>query len=152
MSIKRLLDWKATHPQEVKLARRQQRKKGTTGGDRKAQRARYKIKHPTAYSDWAKTARGRILKSLASAKRRCENPKDKNYKSYGAKGIKYLITNKEEAVALLLSGYQTLLDAGKIPSINRIDSNKHYSLDNIEAQDKALNEMEGWFERKTETP
>ena len=68
----------------------------------------------------------RWLYSRVRAKQRCNNENSTGYKYYGGKGVKFLITAKE--VKHLWDLYNAK-DMRK-PSIDRIDSNGDYTLDN----------------------
>lgn len=57
---------------------------------------------------------------------RCGNPLDKKYKFYGGKGIKVEM-NKVDLVRLWKRDGANKM---KVPSIDRIDSNKNYTFDN----------------------
>jgi hypothetical protein len=97
----------------------------------KARVKAFNIANPGKAREYRNKPRSKILKSLYDAKKRCE---DINNPQYGRKGILYLLDDcKEEAIAKLLPGYTAMLQAGIKPSLDRIDSNKHYSLDNIQA-------------------
>lgn len=72
--------------------------------------------------------KNRLYIILRMIKQRCENPKRKEYKYYGGKGIKcYLTLNDLKYLWNKNKGW--LL---KRPSIDRIDSNKHYKRDNCQ--------------------
>lgn len=75
--------------------------------------------------------RYKISKALRDAERRCIDLTHKQYKYYGAKGIKYLL-NREEAIIKLFPEYEKLLNEGKIPSLDRIDSAGNYEINNIQ--------------------
>lgn len=60
------------------------------------------------------------------AKRRCTDPKHKEYKRYGGAGIKYILT-KEEVIMLFQRDSGHLL---KKPSIDRIDPKGNYEFSN----------------------
>jgi hypothetical protein len=72
-------------------------------------------------------------------KARCENPKSKPYKYYGAKGIR-VEYNVRQFIFWWLSSIE-----GKSfdrPTCGRIDHSKNYSLDNIEIQECSDNTLE----------
>jgi hypothetical protein len=75
------------------------------------------------------------LVSLNKARARCNNPKQKDYKNYGEKGIKCLIT-KEEIQELWFRDKAYNL---KRPSIDRKDSNKDYTFENCRFIELSLN-------------
>jgi hypothetical protein len=60
-----------------------------------------------------------------AARARCTNPKTKNYRDYGGRGIKFLFTGIESFIA----------DIGHRPSplhsLDRIDNNGHYEPGNV---------------------
>lgn len=61
-----------------------------------------------------------------SAKQRCDNPKAGSYKYYGGRGIKCHLT-KDDCAALWQRDKAWLL---KRPSLDKIDSDQHYTLAN----------------------
>lgn len=63
-----------------------------------------------------------------NAKARCENPNYIRYEYYGGRGIKFLLT-KKQIKFLWFRDKAYLL---KKPSIDRIDDNGHYILDNCQ--------------------
>ena len=65
----------------------------------------------------------RILESI---KQRCNNLKNKRYKSYGGRGIKCLITEKE----LKFLWFRDKAYLLKHPSIDRINNDGNYCIDN----------------------
>src|SRR5689334_17473979 len=73
----------------------------------------------------------RAAKALYNARQRCNNPKNKDYKNYGAKGIKVLFKNADELIACI-----------KLPpanaSLDRIDPNGHYEVGNVRWASKAV--------------
>ena len=83
-----------------------------------------------------------MKKVLNSAKLRCANPEHPNYCRYGAKGIKYLI-NSDEFCAKFHDLWKMMLDEGLRPSIDRIDSDKDYVIDNMRVIDVKDNSHEG---------
>ncbi len=66
---------------------------------------------------------------------RCNSPNDRRYKRYGGRGIKVELT-KEELLFLWNRDRAHLLD---IPSIDRIDPDKNYCLENCRFIEKKLN-------------
>lgn len=85
--------------------------------------------------------RYKILKALRDAKQRCTNPEHEQYLYYGAKGILYLIEDREAAVIKLLPGFTTMIAAGFKPSLDRVDGTKHYSIDNIQVLEFVANSI-----------
>ena len=72
-----------------------------------------------------------------SAKDRCENQKNKAFKSYGSRGIKFLLT-PEQIRELWIRDRASEL---KKPSIDRIDNNGNYCVENcrfIEHEENVL--------------
>lgn len=76
---------------------------------------------------------------------RCNNPKCRMYKNYGAKGIKVNIT-KEQFYHWFLDNYATFLKTfpNEIPSISRIDHSKDYEFGNIEILSVSANSEESY--------
>lgn len=66
------------------------------------------------------------MMSFYKARNRCNNKHDIGYKSYGGRGIKFLMIVKDFK-ALWFRDKAWLL---KNPSIDRIDNNKNYSIEN----------------------
>lgn len=87
---------------------------------------RFRLKHPWYVLYWA-------------AKNRCENPKHKSYCRYGALGIKFLMTMHQVESLFNWDGGHWM----KIPSLDRIDASKHYTLDNCRVIEKSVNELYG---------
>ena len=76
-------------------------------------------------------------KSLWNARQRCNNPKNRDYKYYGGKEIKMLLTAEDCKFLWILYN----ADSMKHPSLDRINSNFDYVLNNcrfIELKDNAL--------------
>lgn len=67
------------------------------------------------------------IKSYRGAYSRCNTPSHDSYASYGAKGIKLLATEADFKVAW----YRDKAESMKSPSIDRIDPNGDYIIDNI---------------------
>ena len=63
---------------------------------------------------------------LSQIKQRCENKNYNKYKDYGEKGIKCLITAEEIKQLMIKDNYWNL----KKPSIDRIDNDGNYTLEN----------------------
>jgi hypothetical protein len=68
----------------------------------------------------------RLQRLWGNINHRCSNPNDKKYKFYGGRGIKVFLT-KEDLLNLWERDKACLL---REPSIDRIDSNKDYEIDN----------------------
>lgn len=70
------------------------------------------------------------------ARRRCTDPDNKDWKHYGAKGIKVTLTAKEAGVLWARDNAAALRE----PSLDRIDPAKDYTFDNCRFIEKKLNE------------
>lgn len=66
-----------------------------------------------------------ILKSI---KQRCHNPNCKDFKWYGGRGIKCLITEEEIKELMIRDGYWNM----KKPSIDRKNNDGNYTFDNCQ--------------------
>jgi hypothetical protein len=77
-------------------------------------------------------------RTLTSIKQRCNNPKNKEFKDYGGRGIKCFITS-EELKTLWIRDNAHLL---KHPSINRKNNNGNYTFENCEFIEIGLNSSE----------
>lgn len=76
-------------------------------------------------------------KALWNARQRCNNSNNRDYKYYGGKGIKMLLTAEECENIWIISKAHLL----KHPSLDRINRNGHYDVQNcqfIELKDNAL--------------
>jgi len=62
---------------------------------------------------------------------RCNNPNSEGYKTYGAKGIKNLLTLDQLKFLMLYYNYQDMKDLGLRPHIHRRDSNDNYEVTNV---------------------
>jgi len=81
------------------------------------------------------TGNKRLLQCWSNIRQRCEYKKGKKYKFYGGKGI----VNNLSKIDLLYLWERDRACKMKQPSIDRIDSNKNYSLENcrfIEMREK----------------
>ena len=65
---------------------------------------------------------------LKNMQRRCNNPKDKSFKDYGAKGIKVCQEWHDNPLAFMIWSYKNGYRKGL--QIDRIDNDKGYSPDN----------------------
>lgn len=72
-------------------------------------------------------------------RKRCNNPKDSNYKYYGLKGIKVEYTSRE-FIGWYLKNYPKIYI--RLLDVGRIDHNKNYSLNNIQFQSREDNSKE----------
>ena len=68
----------------------------------------------------------RLYKTLKNINFRCNNPKDSKFQYYGGKGIKNSLT----LIQLMYLWERDGAEAMKQPSIDRIDSNSNYTLEN----------------------
>jgi len=109
--LKRIKKYNQTHKEEIKEYYKKY-----------CQKNREKIKD--RIKKWKK--KKRYYNHYVSAKRRCNNPKGKDYKYYGEKGIKMLMT-LEDFKYLWFRDKAYLL---KKPSIDRIDNDGNYILKN----------------------
>lgn len=73
-----------------------------------------------------KSIHPKIRQTFHNIKSRCNNPKDVAYSYYGAKGIKSLLTLEDLIYLWKRDRAETLSQA----SIDRIDSNGHYTIEN----------------------
>jgi hypothetical protein len=65
---------------------------------------------------------------LTAAKQRCENPKDRSYHNYGARGIRFAFASVKEAGQYLIGEFGL---PEKAMEIDRIDNNKNYEVGNL---------------------
>lgn len=70
---------------------------------------------------------------------RCNNPRNKDYKYYGGKGIRVLYSSREFIVWWTI---QFKSKKWKNPTVGRIDHDRDYRFDNIEMQEKVDNSLE----------
>ena len=68
------------------------------------------------------------INSYNNAKQRCENPNNPNYPWWGAKDIKFLLSQEE----MNLIWYRDGADYMKFPTIDRINKHGNYELDNCQ--------------------
>lgn len=74
-----------------------------------------------ALQQWRKTNEGKLVTRYHDIKARCSNPKHKQYKNYGGRGIKCLFKTSKEFVEYIFSELE----------IDRIDNNGNYEPGNI---------------------
>lgn len=125
-SFKQHKKWIKEHKDEVDLYHINYRKKNKDIINKRNRDL--KIKYPWYYS-------------YNRAKQRCNNPNCKDYPWYGLKGIQFLLT-KEDCAYIWDRDKANLM---KIPSIDRIDSNKNYELSNCQFIEKSINSKKDKF-------
>jgi len=81
--------------------------------------------------------------SYHDAKQRCNNPNNSRYKYYGGRGIKFLM-NMEEIKRIWFRDKAYKM---KIPTIDRIDNDGNYCLDNCRFIEKSENTIKSNRER-----
>lgn len=77
------------------------------------------------------------LKTLQHIKTRCNNPHTKDYKNYYGRGIKCLITNEE----LKVLWFRDRAYLMKQPTIDRIDNNGNYTINNCQFIEMKVNQI-----------
>lgn len=77
-------------------------------------------------------------KTLVVIKQRCNNPNNKSYKDYGERGIKCLISSEELKILYFRDNAKDM----KNPTIDRIDNDGDYCLENCRYIEKSLNSTE----------
>ena len=77
-------------------------------------------------------------RTLKAIKQRCNNSKCEDYKNYGGRGIKCLITEEE----LKFLWFRDKAYYLKLPSIDRKDNDGDYTFDNCRYIEKGLNSIE----------
>ncbi len=89
-------------------------------------------------------SKDRFFRLLAQIRQRCLNPKNINYKWYGARGIGVLIT-VEEIIKLWFRDKAYEMDK---PSIDRRDNNGHYTYKNCRFIEMSENSKKSHVDRK----
>ena len=74
---------------------------------------------------------------LTAAKQRCENPNDKGYPNYGARGIKFDFPSVTEAGLYLIQEFGL---PDRSMELDRIDDNGNYAPGNIRFTDRRVNQ------------
>jgi hypothetical protein len=69
-----------------------------------------------------------LYKRLTAAKQRCENPRSRGFKNYGARGIKFDFPSVNAAGLYLIETYGL---PSRALEIDRIDTNKDYAAGNL---------------------
>lgn len=99
---------------------------------RKKQMRKYYLKNKDTikkqHREYLKTQHGKILYLLQSINKRCYDPNNKDYRWYGSKGIQNNLTYNDLKILWDRDRFTEL----KRPSIDRLDSEKDYSLDNCQ--------------------
>jgi hypothetical protein len=110
---------------------------------RKAYEKQWRLSHPEkgkSYRDDWKKANGEKAKEIekkylknnpwnmyhASAQQRCQNKKHDSYKNYGEKGIEFHLKRHETKFLYIRDHADQMIK----PSLDRLDSKKHYTFDN----------------------
>ncbi len=78
-----------------------------------------------------------LQKRLAAAKCRCENPNDKGYGKYGARGIRFNFTSVHKAGLWLMNNCTTLR---RDYELDRINNNGHYEPGNLRFVPRIINQ------------
>lgn len=81
--------------------------------------------------------------NYAGSKQRCENPNNPRYKYYGAKGIKFLLSKSDVAFMWIRDKAPEM----KHPSIDRINPNGNYCLENCRFLERQHNSFKAWVDR-----
>lgn len=97
-----------------------------------------KQKHKIAVSRFHKN--NPWFRTWTNVQQRCNYKKDKKYKHYGGRGIKCLL--KKDDIKFLWE--RDKASKMKRPSIDRIDNNGHYELDNCQFIEMSSNIMKSW--------
>lgn len=111
---------------------------------RKEVRNANKESENTKKRDYYRTKDGHISLMLSSIKQRCENPNAKRYHRYGGRGIKNLISREDINFLWDRDNASSL----KNPSIDRIDNDGNYILDNCQIIEKRLNSSKDMKKRQ----
>ena len=77
-----------------------------------------------------------LYKRLTAAKQRCENPRDRGFKNYGARGIKFAFSRVNAAGLYLI---ETFGLPSRALEIDRIDTNKDYAAGNLRFVEHSIN-------------
>ena len=85
-----------------------------------------KLTPSSSYQHIPKPLYTHLNKSLSNISHRCSNPNDKRYVNYGGRGVRNELTIHDLAFLWL----RDKADLLRNPSVDRIDSNDHYTLAN----------------------
>ena len=77
-----------------------------------------------------------IDRRMTAAKQRCENPKDQNFKNYGARGIKFDFPSVTDACLYMVENFGI---PDRSMEIDRIDDNGNYAPGNLRWTDRKTN-------------
>lgn len=102
-------------------------------------------KHINSYKrKWAKTLAGKLLSLIGMIRRRCNHPDAHNFKYYGGRGIKCLLTKADLLFLWRRDNAQNL----RKPSIDRINNDGPYARDNCRFIELSANVAKQWTDRK----
>lgn len=87
-----------------------------------------KKQHNKQAKEYRKTIRGCLVYRFGNIKQRCTNPKNKDYKRYGARGIEVKFKNADEFIDYVMNNLQ--VDPHGL-QIDRINNDGHYEKGNI---------------------
>ena len=116
----------------------------------KSYRSRYERRYGKDLADWlisrllTCTGKRKLLpwvQTYNNIRQRCNNPLARRYTSYGARGIKCLVTPKDLAITFARDRAWTLVKY----SIDRINPDGNYSPENIRWIEMDQNSKEKWF-------
>ena len=113
--IERQKKYQSTH--KVEIAARQ-----------KKYRQEHKVEQAERYKEYHHTINGYLRYRFSNMKQRCNNPKVRNYKDYGGRGIKVKFASVNEFIDYVVN--ELKVDPRGF-EIDRIDNNGHYEPGNI---------------------
>jgi len=93
-------------------------------------------KHKDYQKEYFSTIKGILIRKYHDMKQRCDNPKRKDYKYYGGRGIKCLFKKPKEFINYVINSLQ--IDPRGL-TIDRIDNDGHYEPGNIRFVNQAEN-------------
>jgi hypothetical protein len=110
----------------------------TRGLSTRCTSCRTKERHRKAGNMLLNSREERLLqKRVESVFQRCNNPNDKGYRNYGARGIRCLFPSKKQLLDYLLSLHPAKDWMGY--EVDRIDNNGHYEPGNLRRATQAVN-------------